>query len=272
MPAGRNILLSFDIEEFDLPQEYGQVMPVAAQLDAGFRGLQEIENVLDQSYVYATLFTTAFFASNHIVAIRQLSHKHEIASHCFFHSSYTCDDLLFSKETLQEITGKKVFGLRMPRMRKIDPGEVLKAGYQYNSSINPTWLPGRYNNLHIPRLPFREDNLLQFPVSVTPRMRIPLFWLTFRNIPYSLYLRLVLEVLRHDNYVCLYFHPWEFIDLSGFKIPFYIKRSKPRNMLAKLKKLVKDLSGEGNFITMHQYIEEIMQDDRHKTELVFNGK
>jgi hypothetical protein len=26
------------------------------------------------------------------------------------------------------------------------------------------------------------------------------------------------------------FHPWEFIDLSGFRLPFYIKRNSGKNL------------------------------------------
>jgi hypothetical protein len=253
------ILLTFDVEEFDLPGEYKQPVPLAEQLATGFRGLQAIGDVLEYPWVSTTLFTTAVFAENYPAAIRQLSGKHEIASHCYSHSTYYPEDLLRSKEKLEAITGKTIYGLRMPRMRRVDPRLIHKAGYMYNSSINPTWLPGRYNNLHVSRLPYKEDEVLQFPVSVLPRIRIPLFWLAFKNIPYRVYHRLVLQILRHDHYVCLYFHPWEFVDLSAYKIPFFIKRGGRDKLLMNIKKLITDLSTEGEFITMRRYIQENIQ-------------
>ena len=68
--------------------------------------------------------------------------------------------------------------------------------------------------------------LIQFPVSVTPHLRIPLFWLAFKNMPYALFLKLTLQTLRKDGYVCLYFHPWEFIDLANYKITFLYQQGK----------------------------------------------
>ncbi len=248
--------MTFDVEEFDLPLEYNQQISLQEQLVTGYNGLQRIEDILNSAAASTTLFTTAVFAENFPNDIRELSEKHEIASHCFSHSTFEEKDLQRSKEKLESITGKKITGLRMPRMRKVEPGLVREAGYAYNSSINPTWLPGRYNNLKVPRLPFKENNLLQFPVSVSPHLRIPLFWLAFKNMPYHLYLRIVLQTLKHDGYVCLYFHPWEFIDLSVYKIPSYIKKGSKNKLLIKMKRLVADLSNEGEFVTMEKYISD----------------
>lgn len=256
MRSPGKILLTFDVEEFDLPGEYGRPVPFGEQLATGFNGLEAISGVLDYPHVFTTLFTTAVFAENYQQAIRNLSGKHEIASHGYSHTTYAAPDLLRSKEKLEAITGREIRGLRMPRMRKLHPYLIRKAGYSYNSSSNPTWLPGRYNNLREPRLPHLEDGLLQFPVSVLPRVRIPLFWLAFKNMPYPLYRRLVLQTLRHDHYVCLYFHPWEFVNLSAYKIPFFIKRGGERQLLQNLKKLVADLSNEAEFTTMSRYIQE----------------
>ena len=204
----------------------------------------------------STLFTTAFFAEHFQHDIKELSSKNEIASHCYFHSSFKEEDLKNSKEKLESIIARPVYGLRMPRMKTVEAKMVLKAGYQYNSSINPTWIPGRYNNLKSPRRIFKEDHLVQFPVSVTPHLRIPLFWLAFKNMPYFLFLKLVLQTLRHDGYLCLYFHPWEFVDLSEFNLPFYLKKSGNKEILRKFKKLVRHLSAEGELITMNKFVND----------------
>lgn len=253
MVKDRKILLNFDLEEFDLPLDYGQNISKDEQLETSYKGLKAMEAVTCLPSIQLTLFTTAFFAENFQSEIRTLSEKHEIASHTFFHSRFEEDDLKKSKEKLESITGKPVCGLRMPRMKLINVDAVLKAGYKYNSSINPTWIPGRYNNLHFPRKIFSEGKLIQLPVSVTPRFRIPLFWLTFKNIPYPLFLKLALQTLRHDGYICLYFHPWEFADLSHYKLPSYIKKDS-KKLLQKLNKLIQRLSNEGEFITVNQFV------------------
>ncbi|MDB5195900.1 MAG: polysaccharide deacetylase [Flaviaesturariibacter sp.] len=254
MAASPNILLSFDVEEFDLPLEYGQSISIEEQLQIGYNGLQVITDILNGPGVSTTLFTTAFFAGHFSNAIKQLSERHEIASHTFYHTRYTDDDLLQSRLELERIIGKPVTGLRMPRMKAVEAATVLEAGYIYNSSINPTWLPGRYDNRHVSRRPFLEKGLLQFPVSVTPQ-RIPLFWLAFKNLPYPVFRKLALQTLRKDGYLCLYFHPWEFTDLSEYKLPFYVKSGSKGNLLQKLKHLVKDFSAEGEFVGMQDFIQ-----------------
>jgi peptidoglycan/xylan/chitin deacetylase (PgdA/CDA1 family) len=248
------ILLSFDVEEFDLPLEYGQSIAVEEQLQVGFRGLEALLPLLQMPSLQTTLFTTAFFASHYPDVIRQLSSQHEIASHTFYHTRFQTTDLLRSKEALEKITGKNVVGLRMPRMKEVDAVAVRKAGYSYNSSINPTWIPGRYNNLSCPRKPFVENGLLQVPVSVTSRLRIPLFWLAFKNFPYAFYLQLARRTLQKDGYLLLYFHPWEFTDLSAYALPGYVARGSRQQLLHKLSRLIEDLSSEGEFCSLQDFL------------------
>ncbi|WP_121357711.1 polysaccharide deacetylase family protein [Flavisolibacter nicotianae] len=260
MSKDRKILLSFDVEEFDLPLEYGQAICVERQLQVGYEGLLELMPLLQQPFVTTTLFTTAFFAVSYPDTVQELASGHEIASHAFYHSSFCEQDLRTSRETLETITGQQVYGLRMPRMKHVQPDEVKRAGYQYNSSINPTWLPGRYNNTKFPRKPFEEQGILQVPVSVTPRLRIPLFWLAFKNLPYHLFLRLALSTLKKDNYLLLYFHPWEWADLSAFSaLPVYVKKGGRRVLYEKIKRLLYDLSNEGDFCTIDKFSKTCVQ-------------
>src|SRR5690606_1737180 len=121
-------------------------------------------------------FSTVVFAENNKDLIVQLLDEgHELASHTWFHSKFSVEDLKKSREKLAEMFGTNVSGLRMPRMKKVDYKDVEAAGYTYNSSVNPTFLPGKYNNLGVSRTFFREGKLLQVPASVSPILRIPLF-------------------------------------------------------------------------------------------------
>ena len=56
------ILLSFDIEEFDLPTEYGLAISWEEQLRVSREGSGHILNVLARHGVRATFFCTARFA------------------------------------------------------------------------------------------------------------------------------------------------------------------------------------------------------------------
>jgi peptidoglycan/xylan/chitin deacetylase (PgdA/CDA1 family) len=254
MQSGRKILLTLDVEEFDLPAEYGIEIPVEEQLSVGYKGLKALEPILTKKGNYFTLFTTAFFAENFPDDISRLSKDHEIGSHTYYHSRYEPHHLVESKEKLESITGQAVYGLRMPRLRIIDAKTISRAGYLYDSSINPTWIPGRYNNFSSARTFFKDNGLVRLPVSVTPYFRIPLFWLAFKNMPYNLFLKLVLRTLRRDQYISLYFHPWEFTDLTAYKIPGYIKRGSSQKLLDKFSTLVKDLSNEGDFARINEFV------------------
>lgn len=249
------VLLSFDVEEFDLPLEYEQTIDIDQQLAIGFEGLNRIMPLLHIKDVNTTLFTTAFFAENYPALIKDLSFHHEIASHTYSHTHFKNEDLVDSRIKLEEISGKKVYGLRMPRMKVVESNLVNSSGYKYNSSINPCWIPGRYDNRHISRTIFDDNGMVQVPVSVTPTLRIPLFWLAFKNIPYQLYLRLALKTLKHDGYLCLYFHPWEFANIKMFDLPVYIKRANPEELIKKLGLLISDLSNDAKFITMKEFVE-----------------
>ena len=195
------ILLSFDIEEFDMPLEYNGEISFEEQIDVSRMGLERILDLLKKYHVKATFFSTVIFAEQcKDLVNRLLEEGHELASHTYYHSQFEVADLRKSKEKLEEMFSTKVIGLRMPRMSPVGENDVSDAGYVYNSSINPTFLPGRYNNLGICRKYFYQKGVLQIPASVS-LLRIPLFWLSFHNFPMWIYQILVKNALRKDGYL-----------------------------------------------------------------------
>jgi peptidoglycan/xylan/chitin deacetylase (PgdA/CDA1 family) len=250
----RFVLLSFDVEEFDMPLEYNFSIRPEEQMRVGKNGLDAIEPILNDASNTSTLFTTANFAMQYPDAIKHLSKQHEIASHTFYHSDFSNEHLLSSRLQLEEITGSQVTGLRMPRMRKVEMEEVKKAGYGYDSSINPTWLPGRYNNFHLPRTLYKENGMIRVPASVSPLLRVPLFWLSFKNLPYAVFKTLALQTLKKDGYLCLYFHPWEFTNIENYGLPGFTKKLNGEPLLNRLHQLLLDLKKEGDCITMNDFV------------------
>lgn len=247
-------LLSFDVEEFDMPLEYNHDISQNEQMEVGKKGLDALIPLWEKYNLNTTLFTTANFAHTFPDSIKALAAKHEIASHTFYHSDFINEHLLQSRLLLEKISGSKVTGLRMPRMRKVEMDEVINAGYLYDSSINPTFLPGRYNNFHLPRTVYRDDNMVRMPASVSPVVRLPLFWLGFKNYPYWLFLKLCKQTLQKDGYLCLYFHPWEFTDIDKYNMPSYTKKPNGKKLLQRLERLINDLSKYSDFITMQDYL------------------
>ena len=162
-------------------------------------------------------------------------------------------DLKQSRQVLEQLIGKRVLGFRMPRLQKVADGEIAAAGYQYNSSMNPTYIPGRYNNFFKPRTAYYSNQLLNIPVSVTPIVRFPLFWLSFKNFPLW-WMKLNSKLtIANDGYLNIYFHPWEFTDITRFQLPSYIKRRSGKEMTQRLKSYIIWLKAQGVFIRYSEF-------------------
>jgi Polysaccharide deacetylase len=250
-----HILLSFDLEEFDIPNEYGANLPVEEQLSVTKKGNARLLPVLNQLQVPATFFTTAFYARQNDIEVKEMAASHEIASHAFHHSRFSIDDILHSRQVLTKVSGQKITGFRMPRLAPVSKTLITQAGYLYDASLNPTWLPGRYNNFSQPRTLFKQGKLWIMPASVTPLLRIPMFWLAFKNLPLSFIKQCSLQILKKDHYLSLYFHPWEFSDLSSYKMmPFYTRTASGQLLLDKLTAYLTWLQTLGTFTTMESFI------------------
>ena len=151
----RSLLFTVDVEEFDTALEYGHDLSLAEQIAVSTRGLRLLSDRFDAADARVTLFTTANYALHEPALIRQLADTHEIASHGYFHTTFEPADLALSKTALENLLGKPVTGFRRARMGFVDPNDVAAAGYAYNSSLHPTYIPGRYNHWGESRLPFR---------------------------------------------------------------------------------------------------------------------
>lgn len=255
------IYLSFDIEEFDMPKEYGYEIDFQRQIAISREGTIAILDLLKKHKVKATFFSTVVFAQNCPDLIeRLLEEGHELASHTYYHSEFEISHLKESKEALEKQFQTEVKGLRMPRMAEIASEDVKKAGYMYNSSVNPTFLPGRYNKIGVSKCIFWEKELLQIPAGVSPLMRIPLFWLSFHNFPQWFYHYLLKRTVKYRKYATLYFHPWEFTDLhhKEFNFPSYVMKNTGEKMIERFDKLLK-------FINENQWKTRLYSDFLEKT-------
>ncbi len=255
------LLLSFDIEEFDLPEEYGVPVSEADRMTASTEGTKKILDVLDRTGVKATFFITAYFARRapELVA-RMVRSGHEIASHSLNHSFFEAPHLVESKEILEKLSGEKLVGFRMARLAPVAKSDIVKAGYRYESSLNPVWLPGRYNHLTSPLLPFADEGgLMQYPVSAVPFLRIPLFWLSFKNFPFFIYRALARFTVKKTRYFNLYTHPWEYSEIAAdpkWHIPPYITRHAGMPYAKRLEKLIVSLRDLGDFVTFQETLED----------------
>ncbi|WP_411275337.1 polysaccharide deacetylase family protein [Daejeonella sp.] len=256
------ILLSFDIEEFDMPLEYGKHISFQDQMDISIQGTNHLLDILDKHSVKVTFFSTVVFATNASEVIQRIIQSgHELASHGYYHSKFDSSHLFSSKAALEEISGQDIKGFRMPRMMPVDENEIAKAGYMYNSSVNPTWLPGRYNNLNKPRSYNKEAGVWQLPASVSPVVRFPLFWLSFHNLPLYLYQIIARSSCKKDGYLNLYFHPWEFTDLGDkerFGLPNYVSKNSGVKMIERMDSFIQHLKDKKYpFCTISDFIQTL---------------
>ncbi len=236
------VLLSFDTEEFDVPRENGVDISLETSMKVSTEGTERILDVLRQNGVHATFFCTGTFAENAPeVMHRIMDEGHEVACHGVDHFHPQQSDVIRSKQIVEAVTSKPAYGYRQPRMFPVSDDDIEQAGYRYNSSLHPAFIPGRYMHLGEPRTPFYKGRVLEIPASVTPWLRLPVFWLACHHYPQWLYHKLCLWTLRHDGQFVIYFHPWEFVDLCAhpeWNIPYVIRRHTGQEMVRRLDALI----------------------------------
>ena len=257
------IMLSFDIEEFDFPRERGEEISLEDGVKRSSEGTEKILRVLKGAGVKATFFVTGNFAKTNPSRVRKMAKQgHETACHGVDHFRPAKTDPCESKKILEKTINSKVAGYRQPRMFKISYDELSRCGYKYDSSVNPAFVPGRYNNFKTPRRPYKKGNVTEIPVSAAGVLRIPLFWLALHNFPKHFYLHLAKKALRQQGYFTTYFHPWEFTCLKELEIvPWYIKRNSNDALADRLRWLIERLKrSDAEFVTYSEFLEAYEKD------------
>ncbi|MDW7646089.1 MAG: polysaccharide deacetylase family protein [Desulfuromonadales bacterium] len=176
----------------------------------------------------ATFFVLGWVAAKRPDLVREIHCRgYEIASHGFYHNlcfneDREClrNDLVSSRKLLEDIIGGAVTGYRAPSF-SIN-GEVLnlvqECGYLYDSSYNSFSLNSRYGDLDLSDLPKRgiayrvSENFYEIPVSNIHLGRYVLPWGGggyFRLLPTRLYTQGVRHLLKKNDAVVFYLHPWE---------------------------------------------------------------
>ena len=142
------ILLSFDTEEFDVPREHGVDFSLEEGMAVSKVGTNRILDVLKQNGVKATFFCTGNFAEHAPEVMQRIMDEgHEVACHGVDHWQPKETDFARSKEIVERVMGRTVYGYRQPRMFPVVESEIKRVGYRYNSSLNPAFIPGRYMHL-----------------------------------------------------------------------------------------------------------------------------
>jgi polysaccharide deacetylase family protein (PEP-CTERM system associated) len=221
-------LFTIDVEEWYQPAVMERYVPRNIWAKQPLR-LQEslhlLTDALDAHGMHATLFCLSSLPREHDALIRNLAEKgHEIASHGHSHRSFSGlskaeikEELISSKKTLEDITGKAVTGFRAPNFSITDDTIelLIETGYQYDSSFfDVKWHPnyGKLQRHPKNNVPYRiHPELIEVPMTVLNwgPLRIP--WsggAYFRHFPSALFRSGVKHLIR-DGYYHFYIHPWE---------------------------------------------------------------
>ena len=255
----KHILLTFDLEEFDLSLEFGQSISQKQMFEISKKGLESLLVLLSKHELQATFFTTANFAKHNEELIKIISKEgHEIASHGYDHSdSYTEDisKIELAKQEIEKIIGKKIHGFRAPRFEIKNISGLSRFGFSYDSSLHPTFIPGRYINLNKKRTVHKIGDITEIPLSTLPLFRLPIFWLAFKNLPIT-YAKIFAKINSlFSDYTMLYFHPWEFSRIRQFNLPRYINNIDGLELLRKLEKYIVFCKKQGyNFIKVRDFL------------------
>ena len=248
------VMMTVDVEHQMVPEDYS---------GKGLASCLELFSKLDIS---ATFFVTGKFAERHGPLVDLISRRgHEIANHGYSHKdllNIAGEDLrreiLDAQQVLEAIARKKIRGFRCPNLRfNKEVFTILKEyDYLYDSSVHPTKVPFRYDNRHYPLEPFLFDGVLEIPISVTPKLRLPIGWFWMRNLGVSWSLSGAKALIEQGIDVVFYAHNWEFTDISRLDISWTKRRRTGARFQEMISDFVKGLRAlRQDFITMRQRAE-----------------
>lgn len=129
-------------------------------------------------------------------------------------------------DAFESVFGEKPSGYRAPRfiVDDNDLSFLSNAGFEFDSSVCPSYRPGVYNNLDKPTEPYFPDaapELLELPISVHPQLRIPFeqSYLRLLRLPYLAVLRrsTLPDPLVFNSHLHDYFHTAAHSQLGGVR-------------------------------------------------------
>lgn len=253
--------LSFDIEDWFQVENMKTAIPFShwdsLELRVA-RNTERILKILRDSETRATFFVLGWVAEKSPALVREIALQgHEIASHGHAHDLvYTLtpeqfrEDIKRSKETIESISGRKIYGYRAPSFSITKDSlwalDILKdEGFTYDSSVFPVSFHDRYGFDKCESGPFRWPNgLIEVPLTVY-RMRGMTLPLAgggyFRLLPYSYFKYFLKKINARNDLFTFYLHPWEIdpgqprikIPLS-YRFRHYVNLKKTESNLKKL--------------------------------------
>ena len=231
-------MATFDIEDWFHADNLAEVLPRGdweAFEPRVQRNTEDLLDLLGETGATATFFVLGWIARRYPRLVRRMVDEgHEVASHSDRHrhlyamsSAELRRDLAAARESLEQVTGRPVLGIRAPSFSISDSvlDCLAEAGYWYDSSLYAFGAHDRYGRLT--NQPDADQavveirpGLLELPLSRVQCAGAVLPWSGggyFRIIPFPIYRWGVRRRLARRQWFMFYFHPWE-LD-AGEKVP-----------------------------------------------------
>lgn len=175
----KTICFTIDIEpDFSLKDKY-----------FGINDLPMLEEIVKKYKIKLTAFVTGKTLEENEDLLEVLRNMNaEIEQHSYLHQighDSKIDDIKKGIETHERIVGKNPIGYRAPQgiITKKEVFFLEEMGILFDSSIVPTFFPGRFNHMNFPVEPFKikNSNIVEIPCSIIPKVKIPIS-LTYMQI------------------------------------------------------------------------------------------
>ena len=191
------------------------------------RNTHDLLDILGDVGARSTFFVLGWVARRYPALVRRIADEgHEIASHTDRHQQLwslsrgeVAEELRRSRESLEQVTGTPVLGVRAPNFSISDGvlDVMAEAGYWYDSSFFSLRAHGAYGRLNReidPDAPVVEvrPGFLELPMSRVRVGRAAIPWsggAYFRLLPFPIFRRGVAWRLRRQAWFMFYLHPWE---------------------------------------------------------------
>lgn len=206
---GKAVCFTIDVEP-----DYGGLLN--ENVYSGLNYLPKLESIVSKHGIKITAFITGKTLEDNPDLVRSLlSMNAEMEQHSYQHQvghGSKSDDILKGIETHRRILGKNPIGYRSPQgiITKESLQLLESQGILYDSSIFPTYFPGRFNRLRFPTSPFRIKNssLLEIPFSVVPYLKIPI-GLSYIHLLGLSFFKTMLKLLGYPKLIIFDFHTYE---------------------------------------------------------------
>ena len=186
---------------------------------------EEFERLVRNYGLRLTTFVTGFILERNFPILARLAALgSRFETHSYSHPlreppARKIEDIKKGIAVYSKYFGTRPAGYRAPQglISMEEVRAITKEGIRYSSSIFPSYLPGRYNNLRFPRQPFiyHGEGLLEIPMSVIPWIRLPLTASHLNLLGWPFY-RGLLTVFGYPPLLNICTHLYDFTDVSAY--------------------------------------------------------